>query len=345
MLAQESPDHLQFPVQRLGAELAQRVAQVGLRRAVQLAHADAPGDPVGDREGACGKRFRDLVAIGALGAQIGSHSPARRLVDAIVHVEQQCADSVVELSRDPVALICEVPARLVGRGERVVGRREDHFVETTRAQRRGAVARRGRRLAAAARSRAVDEDEHDQPDDDQGQQRERRPTRAPAPRPRCPLSVHPRRSVSETAGHGVCRHTTNIAHQGPGVRAAPAAPRQRGGVRGHDVLRGDRAAAAEAGPRTAPVEAVGGRDDRQLSGRHPAGLAARRDGGGALGPEADGHGPGWRCSRARRSPSPSCTTPRRWTVRAWSRASEARSRGRAAWPGWSTRRPPSGAAR
>ncbi len=68
MAFEKGPDHLEFPVKRLRAELAEGVAEKRLGRALERADADCSGDPVGDPQGPGGNLFGDLVAVGALGA-------------------------------------------------------------------------------------------------------------------------------------------------------------------------------------------------------------------------------------------------------------------------------------
>ena len=57
-----------------------------------------------------------------------------------MNVEQQRPDPVVELARDAITLICEVPAWLLGGGEGVVRPRKDDFVEVALAKARRSVA-------------------------------------------------------------------------------------------------------------------------------------------------------------------------------------------------------------
>ena len=71
----------------------------------------------------------DLVAIRPLGAQVRAHPRDPLVVDAPVHVEGQRPDAVLELAGDPVALVGEVPAGVVGRCVGVVGAREEDLVQ------------------------------------------------------------------------------------------------------------------------------------------------------------------------------------------------------------------------
>ncbi len=64
----------------------------------ELTDSDPARDLIGDAEHAPGNLFGDLVAIGALGGQVGPHMAARRVIHAKVDVERQGADSIVELA-------------------------------------------------------------------------------------------------------------------------------------------------------------------------------------------------------------------------------------------------------
>ena len=120
MPLQEAPDHLEFLPERLRTELAERVAQVQLRRAAELSRADPSRDAVGHLQRQRRDLLGALVAIGSLRPQVRAHAPGRRVVDAVVDVDEQRPDPVLQLILDPPALVREVPPGLFGRGERVV---------------------------------------------------------------------------------------------------------------------------------------------------------------------------------------------------------------------------------
>ena len=163
MPIEELSDDLEFSLQRLRSELAQGVAEVELGRAVQRPHADAPRDAVGDAQRQWRHLLGDLVAVGALGGQVGPHAPRSGVIHADVNVDQQCANAVVELARDAVALVGEVPAGLGAGGERVVRARKDDFVETALAEAGRAVATPRRRPGALFRGRGAEQEKHDEP--------------------------------------------------------------------------------------------------------------------------------------------------------------------------------------
>ncbi len=136
MPVQEASDRAQFPLQRLGPQLAQGMAQVGLGCALGYPRADAPGEPVRQAQGGRGERLGDLVAIGAFGGQVGAHEAGVGVTHPEVDVEEQRSDAVIELTGDAQALVGEMPAGLVRRRERVVRAREDDFVEAASTQSR-----------------------------------------------------------------------------------------------------------------------------------------------------------------------------------------------------------------
>ena len=108
-----------------------------------------------DRLGAHAVLGRRLRAASA--AEVGAHPAAGEPV-AVVGVEQQAADAVLELAADPALLLRRVPARQ-RRRHRVVGRGQRDLVERAVAQLRRAVARRHRlrgRLGAAAGAEGAD---------------------------------------------------------------------------------------------------------------------------------------------------------------------------------------------
>ncbi|MBS1845589.1 MAG: hypothetical protein JST53_14325 [Actinobacteria bacterium] len=95
-------------------------------------------------------------------------------------VQRERPDAVVELTGDAEALVGEVPPRLVGRREGVVGPREDDLIQPARAERRGplacgravAVARfRGGAALVAPAAAAGEQEERDE----RREQAERRP--------------------------------------------------------------------------------------------------------------------------------------------------------------------------
>ncbi|MBS1892883.1 MAG: hypothetical protein JST59_16430 [Actinobacteria bacterium] len=85
-------------------------------------------------------------------------------------VQRECPDAVVELAGDAEPLVGEVPPRLVGRREGVVGPREDDLIQPARAERRGplafgravAVARFRGGTARAASAAAGEQEERDE---------------------------------------------------------------------------------------------------------------------------------------------------------------------------------------
>ena len=65
--------------ERLGAELAERVAEVEPRFARRHPDAERPGDPFGDPQRPRRHRRGDLVGVGALGGEVGPHRAVRRV--------------------------------------------------------------------------------------------------------------------------------------------------------------------------------------------------------------------------------------------------------------------------
>ena len=153
----------QLLVERLGPQLAQRVAEVGPPPAAQVGGAHPAGEPVRRAQAARADRLGHLVAGHPLGPQVGPHPPRGRVAHPGVHVEQQGADAGVELTGDAVALVGEEPPRLVGRRVGVVrprrrprrrgGGRRGRPSRCTRpgAPRRSPAAPTGRRRRAARR--------------------------------------------------------------------------------------------------------------------------------------------------------------------------------------------------
>ena len=209
----EAFDHPQLLAERLGPELAERVAEVEPRLAVELAGADATRHPVGDAQRLGAEGLRHLVAIGALGAQIRSHAFSRRVEDPEVDVDQEAADAVVELAGDRVALIGEEPTRLGGRRERVVSGGEDHVAQA-------AVAEMREPVAAVARGQwrggSGERDAHgrDGCGGDCHGGRSRRPARGPPPL-RSAHREHPRHEAAR--GHGRTRQAQVPEERAPDV--------------------------------------------------------------------------------------------------------------------------------
>jgi hypothetical protein len=123
----------EFATEWLGAELAQRVAEVEAGLARRHPGAERAGDPFSDFERPRRHRLGDLVGVGSLSAEIRPHHPVARR-HAVVDVEEERSDPVVELARDPVPLGGEVPAGLIGGGVGVMGAGEDNLVETLGAE-------------------------------------------------------------------------------------------------------------------------------------------------------------------------------------------------------------------
>ena len=163
MPIQEVPDHLQFLIQRLGAELAQGVAEIELGRAARASPTPTrPATRSATRSARGGTCSATLLRSEPSARQIGPHPARGGVIHAEVNVDQQRPDPVVELARDAVTLIREVPARLVGGGERVVCAGEDDFVETALAEAGGAVAAPWRRPGALFRGRGAEQQERDE---------------------------------------------------------------------------------------------------------------------------------------------------------------------------------------
>ena len=117
-------DPVQGVVELGRPELAEDVAEIRLGIAVRLLAEPQPADQIlgpFDRFGS--ELLGDLLTRLVLAAEIGDHAPepATRLPDAVVGVDQQRPDAVVELADDPVALIGQEPARLGGSRHRVMG--------------------------------------------------------------------------------------------------------------------------------------------------------------------------------------------------------------------------------
>ena len=137
---EEAGEQLELLIERLGPELAERVAEVGAPLAGRTAHPRSPDQPVGSAQGLGTQLLFHLVAGRALGAKIGAHHAALGIRRAVVNVDQERPDPVAQLARDAVTLIGKEPARLIGRGVGVVGCREDNLVEPPVAEGRRAVA-------------------------------------------------------------------------------------------------------------------------------------------------------------------------------------------------------------
>ena len=76
MLVEKGRERFQFMVERFRAELAEGMAEIRLRLALQCAEADTAGHSVCDSQRACRHLLGDLVAIGALGSGVGPDPPA-----------------------------------------------------------------------------------------------------------------------------------------------------------------------------------------------------------------------------------------------------------------------------
>ena len=117
MAAEEAPDHLELLVERLGTQLAERVAEVQARFPAELAGADPSGQPIGRAQRLGAEQLCDLVAVHSLSAKVGAHAAVRVVEHAKMDVEQETADAVIQLAGDRVALVREQPAGLGGRRE------------------------------------------------------------------------------------------------------------------------------------------------------------------------------------------------------------------------------------
>ena len=108
----KSPIDPQFLLEGLGAELAERVAEIQLRLPRRVPRPIPPAMWSATRSASGGNRFGDLVRLGPLGLEVGPHTAGRGIADTVVDVDQQRADAVVELAGDRVGLAREAPARL-----------------------------------------------------------------------------------------------------------------------------------------------------------------------------------------------------------------------------------------
>src|SRR5215213_3347529 len=129
------------------AELAEDVTEVGLR----VSRRSAEGEPADQL-----LRLRDpgLADLGdhllpglLLLLQVGDDLAEATSVatgDAVVGVDEERPDAVVQLAPDAVALVGQEPAGLLRSRHRVVGRGEGHLVEPLRADLPEAVAGPGR---------------------------------------------------------------------------------------------------------------------------------------------------------------------------------------------------------
>ena len=133
-------DRLQFATERLGAELAERVAKVEPRLRVRQPDAERARDPFGHPAAPAAAPPASTLLASAPSAAKSVRTGPVRVRHPVMDVEQQRPDPVVELARDRVALAREMPAGLLGGGVGVVGPGEDDLVEALAAERRRAVA-------------------------------------------------------------------------------------------------------------------------------------------------------------------------------------------------------------